>query len=109
MRTYEEQQQMIAERNQQQIEALKKENENSQEYFERIFHWKFDFKGSLHVPVSINFNPNHWVGTQFEYDKIYMNHLQGKEDEFKIIGEHQFDSFEDLEKNFPIKTFGLEK
>lgn len=105
MRTDEEQQEMIAQKNAEWIEFFEKANEENEEYHTRVFHWKVDFTGKLHVPTSSGFHPNHFVGTQAEYDKIWTYHLQGREDEFKIIGEHKFDSSEELEKVYSIKKY----
>ena len=100
MRTEAEQQQLIQEMNDAYLQNILSNVENEQEYKERTYYWKIDFKGSLHVPTRINFNPSFFVGTQQEYDVIYTNYLKGKEDEFKIIGEHKFDTLEDYNKKF---------
>ena len=102
MRTQEQQQQMIDESHRAAIEQLRIENEHSDEYFNRKFHWKIDFTGNLHVPSSTGFHPNHFHATEFELDKIIVNHLRGKEDEFKITGVHRFDTAVELNKKYPI-------
>ena len=81
-----------------------KNYQNQDEYFNRVFFWKIDFKGTLHVPARVNFHPTLFKGTQKEYDEIYNNHLKGREDEFKITGEHKFDSLEEYNKKFPTKS-----
>ena len=67
---------------------------------EKELFWKIDFKGKMHVPAEANFHPNLFVGTRKEYNNIYNKFLKGKEDEFKIIGEHSFDNYEDYKKAF---------
>lgn len=86
---------------------LKEVEAVEQEYTTRILYFKTDFKGSLHVPTNIGFNPNLFVGTQKEFDEIYNNYLTGKEDEFKIIGINCFNSLEEYENSYPLA--GLKK
>ena len=102
MRTQEQQQQMIDESHRAAIEQLRIENEHSDEYFNRKFHWKIDFTGNLHVPSSTGFHPNHFHATEFELDSIIVRHLRGKEDEFKITGVHRFDTAVELNKKYPV-------
>ena len=71
-----------------------------QEYKERIKYFKTDFKGSLTIPPEANFHPSLFKGTQEEYDNIYNKYLKGHEDEFKIIGTHTFNTYEDYLKVF---------
>ena len=107
MRTDQEQLQLIADNKEQLIQQLEQDNAENEEYFTRVFHWKIDFKGRIYATPS--FNPNHYIGTQAEYNNIWVNELRGKEDEFKIIGENKFDSSEELEKVYPIKKFQTDK
>jgi len=79
---------------------IQQEIDNQQEYETRVYYWKIDFTGSLHVPTNVNFHPSLFIGTQSAYDKIYDNYLKGREDEFKIVGEHKFDTIEDYNKKF---------
>ncbi len=79
---------------------LSEQLKEQQEYETRVFYWKIDFSGSLHVPTNINFHPSLFIGSQSDYDKIYNNYLKGREDEFKITGEHKFDTLEDYNKKF---------
>ena len=65
---------------------------------EKEYYFKTDFKGKIHLPTTVNFHPNIFKGTQKEYDEIYSKYLFGKEDEFKVIGTHKFDTYEDYLK-----------
>jgi len=76
------------------------EIDHQQEYQTRVFYFKTDFKGTIHYPTNINFNHNLFVGTQEEYDNICKEYLYGKEDEFKIIGVHRFDTYKEFRKIF---------
>jgi hypothetical protein len=76
------------------------EIDHQQEYQTRIFFFKTDFKGTLHVPTIAKFHPNLFKGTQEQYDNICTEYLYGKEDEFKIIGIHRFDTIEEYNKTF---------
>jgi hypothetical protein len=67
---------------------------------DKIKYFKTDYKGRIHVPSNIGFHPNLFKGTQAEYDEIYDKYLKGREDEFKIIGVHVFDSYDDYLKKF---------
>lgn len=91
MRTQEQQQQMIDESHRDAIEQLRTENEHSDEYFNRKFHWRVDFTGTMNVPANISFRPNHSHLTEFELDSIIVKYLRGKEDEFKIVGIHKME------------------
>jgi len=104
MRTQQQQQDLIDNQNREAIEQLRTENEHSDEYFNRKFHWKIDYTGKLHVPTKIKFHPNHSHLTEFELDSIIVNYLRGKEDEFKIIGVHKFDTAVELNKKYPVST-----
>ena len=63
-------------------------------------YFKTDYKGSMNIPANINFHPNLFKGTQEEYYAICKKYLYGKEDEFKIIGVHTFDNYEDYLKTY---------
>ena len=67
---------------------------------DKIKYWKTDFKGKIHVPTIANFHPNLFVGTEKEYNDIYDKYLEGREDEFKVIGCHSFDTWEEYLKIF---------
>ena len=75
-----------------------------QEYETRVLYFKTDYKGSMHVPTEANFHPNLFKGTQKEYDQICEKYLYGKEDEFKIIGVHTFNTLEEYNKKYPLKN-----
>jgi len=76
------------------------EIEEQQEYQTRIFYFKTDYTGKMHIPSKANFHPNLFKGTQEEYDDICKEYLYGKEDEFKVIGTHRFDTIEEYNKIF---------
>ena len=67
---------------------------------DKIKYWKTDFKGKMHVKSITGFHPNLFKGTEEEYNDIYENHLKGREDEFKVIGVHCFDTWEEYLKKF---------
>ena len=66
------------------IEQLRVENEHSDEYFNRKFHWRVDFTGTMNVPANIGFSPRLSHLTEFELDSIIVRHLRGNESSFKI-------------------------
>lgn len=70
------------------------------EYCTRIKYFKTDYKGTMICPTEANFHPNLFKGTQEQYDNILKKYLYGHEDEFKIIGEHSFNSLEEYNKKF---------
>ena len=79
---------------------MKNQDLEQQEYQTRIRFFKTDFTGKLHVPTKANFHPYLFIGTQEEYDFICKEYLTGKEDEFKIIGVHVFDTKEEYWKEY---------
>ena len=105
MRTHQQQEQMRIASQNEAIKQLRSKHEQSDEYFNRSFHWKIDFSGSMSVPTNINFHPNHYVGTESELDEIIIRYLRGREDEFKIREIHRFDTAIELDRKFPIKKY----
>ena len=77
------------------LEQLRDAMLEQQEYETRVKFFKTDYRGSFNCPASINFHPNLFKGTQKEYDDICKKYLYGKEDEFKITGEHSFNTYEE--------------
>ena len=65
---------------------------------EKEYYFKTDFNGRMHLPTNIKFHPNLFKGTQDQYNNICEKYLFGKEDEFKVIGTHKFDTYEDYLK-----------
>ena len=80
---------------------IKEEGLYQQEYETRVVYIKTDFKGKMTIPTEANFHPYLFVGTRKEYDYIIDKYLRGYEDEFKIIGEHCFNTYEEY-----LKVFG---
>lgn len=78
------------------------QNEQDDEYHNRVCYFKTDFKGGLHVPTEIDFHPYLWVGTQKQYDDIYDKYLVGKEGEFKVIGIHKFNTMDEYVAKYPL-------
>ncbi len=74
------------------------ELEFQEEYETRVKYFKTDYSGHFWCPTGANFHPNLFKGTQKEYDDICKKYLYGHEDEFKIIGEHSFDTLEEYNK-----------
>lgn len=73
---------------------------DQEEYFTRVFYWKIDYRGTMTLPTHLNFHPNLWKGTQKEYDEIYDKYLKGREDCFKIVDTHKFDSLDQYNKSY---------
>jgi hypothetical protein len=73
---------------------------HQQEYQTRVKYFKTDYRGNMNVPTEANFHPNLFKGTQEEFEDICRKYLDGKEDEFKIIGIHTFDTYEDYLKTY---------
>ena len=71
-----------------------------EEYSTKVKFIKTDFEGKMHVPAETNFHPNLFKGTEKEYDSIVEKYLTGKDDEFKIIGYHTFDTYEEYIKEY---------
>ncbi len=69
-----------------------------EEYDTKVKFFKTDFRGKMHLPTNVNFHPNLLKGTEKEYEDICSKHLRGHEGEFKIIGTHTFDTYEDYIK-----------
>jgi hypothetical protein len=83
--------------------------EQEDEYVNRVFYWKLDYKGSLWIPTNVNFHPTLWKGTEKEFDKICKEHLFCHEDEFKVIGWHKFDSIEKYNEKYNIEKWRNQK
>ena len=79
---------------------MKEEGLYQQEYETRVMYMKIDFKGKMHIPCEANFHPHLFVGTMKEYDYIFDKFLRGREDEFKVIGIHSFDTYCEYYKKF---------
>ena len=86
------------------------ELEDMLEYTTRILYMKIDYKGSMGIPTKmkldccetkVNFHPNLFIGTEQQYEEIWDKYLRGREDEFKVIGRHTFDTYEEYKKAYP--------
>lgn len=64
-------------------------------------YWKVDYKGCMPSIKGHRFHPNLFYATREEMDKV-LEKLYGREDEYKIIGIHSFDTMEEYDKAFPI-------
>ena len=64
-------------------------------------YWKVDYRGQMPSIEGHRFHPELFYGTAEEMDNI-LDLLDGREDEFKIIGIHSFETYEDYEKIYRI-------
>jgi hypothetical protein len=62
-------------------------------------YWKVDYRGVMPSIRGHRFHPNLFHATEEEMDKI-LDMLYGREDEYKIIGVHSFDTIEEYNKKF---------
>tara|TARA_R100000541_G_scaffold50751_1_gene58048 strand:- start:444 stop:710 length:267 start_codon:yes stop_codon:yes gene_type:complete len=76
---------------------------------EKKYYYKTDYKGCMPSIDGHRFHPWIFYATQKEYDEIYDNYLSRREDEFKIIGVHKFETYEEFEFHFPIFTYDNQK
>ena len=68
-------------------------------------YYRVEFKGTMPSIQGITFHPNFFHGTEGEFNDIY-NQLQGREDEFKILAVHSFDTLSEYEEHFPVSGAG---
>jgi len=80
-----------------------------QEYKQRKFWFVFEFKGRVNsalnkenekfgLPKDFIFNPRQTEATMEEFDKLLNLIIDAGESEFKLIGTHKYNSFEELNK-----------
>lgn len=79
--------------------------DQQEEHETGVKYFKTDYKGSMCSPPTRlklpDFHPNIFKGTQEQYDEIFDKHLCCHEDEFKVIGTHSFDTYEEYKQAFP--------
>lgn len=92
--------------NQEQNDSLQE-----QEYKERKFWFVFEFKGRVHsgltkdkqkfgLPDNFIFNPRATEATMFEFDLLLDLIIDYGESEFKLIGTHKYNTYEELNKTW---------
>ena len=64
-------------------------------------YWKVDYKGCMPSIQGSFFHPNLFWATEEEMDEV-LEKLSGREDEFKIVGIHSFNTYAEYEKKFRI-------
>ena len=64
-------------------------------------YFRVEYTGSMPTIRGHRFHPWLFHGTQNEMDDILEDHLSGREDEFKIMAVHSFDTLEEFNKYFP--------
>ena len=75
-----------------------------QEYKQRKFWYVFEYTGRMNSGIvkvpGVIFNPRHTKATQEQFDKIIDCILDAGEAEFKLIGTHKYNSYEELNKTW---------
>ena len=69
-------------------------------------YFRVEYTGSMPTIRGHRFHPWLFKGTQNEMDDILDYHLNGREDEFKIMAVHSFDTLEEFNKYFPATGHG---
>ena len=64
-------------------------------------YWKIDYRGVMPSIQGHRFHPNLFYATEEEMNDI-LRKIGGREDEFKVIGIHSFETYADYEKIYRI-------